>query len=127
MPQPLDALGDPTRRRILAVVALGERPTGEIVAVLRERAPISQPAVSQHLRVLLDAGLVAVRPAGRSRLYRLEPAGVEAARRWLDELLAPLGDVAQPLDALETEVARGRRARRRRAASPVRDDAAEAP
>jgi DNA-binding transcriptional ArsR family regulator len=125
MAHPLDALGDPTRRRILAVVALGERPAGDIVAVLRERGPISQPAVSQHLKVLLQAGLVAVRPEGRSRLYRLEPAGVEAARAWLDGLTAPLAAVGQPLDALETEVARGRVARRR-GATVRDDDAAEA-
>ncbi|GAB7189414.1 hypothetical protein NUM3379_01200 [Kineococcus sp. NUM-3379] len=107
----LDALGEPTRRRILRVLAAGERPVRDVVAALRA-APVSQPAVSQHLGVLLRAGLVTVRAEGTRRLYALDPAGLDAARAWLHELTDPLAGLGQPLDALATEVARGRRARR---------------
>ena len=83
---------------------------GPLVAALRSLAPISQPAVSQHLKVLLAAGLVSVRAAGTRRLYALDTEGLDAARVWLDRLADPLAPFAQPLDALATEVARGRRA-----------------
>lgn len=79
---------------------------------LQTRDRISQPAVSQHLRVLRDTGLVTVRADGTRRFYALDPAGVTAARAWLAALAYPLAPFAQPLDALATEVARGRRARR---------------
>jgi DNA-binding transcriptional ArsR family regulator len=104
-----EALGEPVRRRILELLADGERPVGPLVAALGPLTPISQPAVSQHLKVLLDAGLVSVRAAGTRRLYALDAAGVDAARAWLDRLGDPLAPFAQPLDALATEVARGRR------------------
>jgi DNA-binding transcriptional ArsR family regulator len=107
-----DALGDGTRRRILALLSAGEQPVGAVVDALRARAPISQPTVSQHLRALRDAGLVTVRAEGTRRLYALDPAGIAAASAWLARLTDPLQPFAQPLDALETEVARGRRARR---------------
>jgi DNA-binding transcriptional ArsR family regulator len=120
-----EALGDLTRRQILEVLAAGEQPAGAVVAALRARAPISQPAVSQHLKVLREAGLVTVRPDGIHRLYALDEAGLEAARAWLTRLADPLAPFAQPLDALGTEVARGRRTRRaaqpgRRAGGPGR-------
>jgi DNA-binding transcriptional ArsR family regulator len=108
-----EALGEPVRRRILELLADGERPVGPLVVALRSLTPISQPAVSQHLKVLLDAGLVTVRAAGTRRLYALDTAGLDAARAWLDRLADPLAQLApfaQPLDALATEVARGRRA-----------------
>jgi DNA-binding transcriptional ArsR family regulator len=104
-----EALGDPTRRLILELLAGGEQPAGAVVATLQARAPISQPAVSQHLRVLREAGLVGVRAKGTRRLYALDEAGLTAAREWLARLADPLAQFAQPLDALETEVARGRR------------------
>jgi DNA-binding transcriptional ArsR family regulator len=103
-----EALGDLTRRQILEVLAAGEQPAGAVVAALQARAPISQPAVSQHLKVLREAGLVSVRAEGIHRVYALDEAG----------LADPLAPFAQPLDALGTEVARGRRARR--AAQPSR-------
>lgn len=112
MEELFDALGDGTRRRILALLSTGEQPVGAVVDALRERAPISQPSVSQHLRLLREVGLVTVRAEGTRRLYALDPSGVEAARAWLAHLADPLQPFAQPLDALETEVARGRRARR---------------
>lgn len=120
-----EALGDLTRRQILEVLAAGEQPAGAVVAALQARAPISQPAVSQHLKVLREAGLVTVRAEGSHRLYALDEAGLETARAWLTRLADPLAPFAQPLDALGTEVARGRRARRaaqpgRRAGGPGR-------
>jgi DNA-binding transcriptional ArsR family regulator len=107
-----EALGDPNRRQILELLASGEKPVGTVVAELQARAPISQPAVSQHLRVLREAGLVTVRPEGTRRLYAIREAGLDAAKAWLARLADPLAPFAQPLDALETEVARGRRAGR---------------
>ncbi|SFQ43481.1 DNA-binding transcriptional regulator, ArsR family [Amycolatopsis arida] len=76
----LDALGDPTRRSVLERLAEGPLPVG----VLAGRLPISRPAVSQHLRVLKDAGLVAETAAGTRRLYRIDPAGLAAVRSYLD-------------------------------------------
>jgi DNA-binding transcriptional ArsR family regulator len=75
-----DALGDPTRRAIIACLAERPRAVGELAEML----PISRPAVSQHLRVLKDAGLVTDRTAGTRRVYRLNPAGVAALRDQLD-------------------------------------------
>jgi DNA-binding transcriptional ArsR family regulator len=98
-----EALGEPVRRLILELLAAGEQPVGPLVAALQSRMPISQPAVSQHLKVLLEANLVSVRASGTRRLY---------AQTWLARLADPLGPFEQPLDALATEVARGRRARR---------------
>lgn len=90
----------------------GEQPAGALVADLQAEMSISQPAVSQHLKVLREAGLVSVRADGTRRLYVLDPTGLEEARAWLTGLLDPLAGLAQPLDALATEVARGRRDRR---------------
>jgi DNA-binding transcriptional ArsR family regulator len=115
------ALGDPVRRGILEILSTGEHSAGTVVAVLRERAPISQPAVSQHLKVLRDAGLVTMEAVGNRRLYRLDAGVVESARGWLLHLVDPMAGLAQPLDALGTEVARGKRDRRR--ASDVRSSA----
>ena len=75
-----DALGDPTRRAILACLA--ERP--QAVGQLADALPVSRPAVSQHLKVLKDAGLVTERAAGTRRIYRLNPTGVAALRDQLD-------------------------------------------
>lgn len=112
-PAPLDALGDPTRRRILEHLADGEQTVGTLVTSLAAERPISQPAVSQHLRVLRDAGLVRVRAESTRRWYAIDPSGVEVAHAWLGDLVARRGPFAQPLDALDTEVARGHRSRRR--------------
>jgi DNA-binding transcriptional ArsR family regulator len=76
------ALSDPTRRAI--VEALRDEPLP--VGALARRLPVSRPAVSQHLRVLSDAGLVVAEPSGTRRVYRLAPEGVAALRRWLDHL-----------------------------------------
>jgi DNA-binding transcriptional ArsR family regulator len=74
------ALGDPTRRAIFERVAERPRAVGEIAREL----PVSRPAVSQHLKVLKEAGLVLDRPVGTRRIYELEPAGLEALRAQLD-------------------------------------------
>jgi DNA-binding transcriptional ArsR family regulator len=111
-----EALGEPARRLLLELLSAGEQPAGALVAALQSRMPISQPAVSQHLKVLRDARLVSVRAAGTRRLYALDPAGLDAALAWLARLADPIGPFAQPLDALATELARGNRARR--AATP---------
>jgi DNA-binding transcriptional ArsR family regulator len=109
------ALGDPTRRRILELLADGEQPVGAVLAALTNERAISQPAVSQHLQLLRVAGLVTVRADGARRLYALDPTGLAIAAGWLSELAARPRPFAQPLDALATEVSRGRRATRRAA------------
>jgi DNA-binding transcriptional ArsR family regulator len=77
----LTALADPTRRAVLEALRAGERPVGELAAGL----PVSRPAVSQHLRVLEEAGLVRVRRVGTRRLYAADPAGLEELRGWLED------------------------------------------
>ncbi len=108
-----EALGDATRRRMLELLAQGETTVGGLVAGLGDTATISQPAVSQHLKVLREAGLVNVRPEGTRRHYALDTAGLDVAHAWLSSVTDPLGAFAQPLDALETEIRRGRRERHR--------------
>lgn len=76
----LDALGDPTRRAVLEVLRSGARPVGEIAAHL----PVSRPAVSQHLRVLKEAGLVRDRQEGTRRLYSVDARGLSALRTYLE-------------------------------------------
>lgn len=109
-----DALGDPVRRRILELLGDGEQPAGAVATAVHRQFGISQPAASQHLRVLREAGLVTVRPDGTRRIYGVDPAGLAVVQDWLSHFVEPF---AQPLDALETELARGRRERRRAAAS----------
>jgi DNA-binding transcriptional ArsR family regulator len=107
-----EALGDPVRRLILELLAAGEQTAGSLVAALQSRMPISQPAVSQHLKVLRGARLVSMRATGTRRIYALDQAGLDAAQAWLARLADPLGAFSQPLDALATELARGRRVAR---------------
>jgi DNA-binding transcriptional ArsR family regulator len=76
----LAALGDPTRRRIFERLSERPRAVGELASEL----PVTRPAVSQHLKVLKDAGLVIDRPVGTRRIYQLDPAGVGALRAELD-------------------------------------------
>jgi DNA-binding transcriptional ArsR family regulator len=104
-----DVLGDPVRRRILELLADGEQTSGAITDVIRAEFAISQPAVSQHLRVLRDSGVASVRPAGTRRFYAVEPAPLREVDAWLDRFRRVWD---QRLDALDTELARGRRARR---------------
>ena len=110
-----DVLGDPVRRRILELLADGERTSGAVTEVIRAEFNISQPAVSQHLRVLRDSGFASVRAEGTRRLYAVEPAPLREVDAWLDRFRRFWN---QRLDALATELARGKRARRTDAGGP---------
>ncbi len=102
--QALAALADPTRRELVALLAAGEVAAGDLAAGF----PVSRPAISRHLRVLRECGLVRVRVDGQRRLYSLDAAPLAELDAWL----APYRRLwAQRLDALDTELARGRRAR----------------
>ncbi|WP_250007416.1 helix-turn-helix transcriptional regulator [Actinoplanes sp. M2I2] len=101
------AIADPVRREILTMLREGPLPARRIAA----RFPISRPAVSRHLRVLRECGLVHDTLTGRERLYRLDPSPLTSLSDWIAGLTAP--DVwSRRLDALETEVYRTRRDRR---------------
>lgn len=118
----LDVLGDPVRRRILELLADGELSAGEIGAAVQDEFGISQPAVSQHLRVLREHGFALVRPEGRRRLYAVDPRGPREASDWL----SPFERFWLPaLDALGTELARGKR--QRRLPAPQEPDAVSSP
>ena len=103
-------LGDPIRRRILELLADGERAAGEVTAVVQREFGISQPGVSQHLRVLREHGFTTVRAEGARRLYAVDPAPLQEIDQWLDSYRRFW---SQPLDALATELARGERERRK--------------
>ncbi len=109
-----DVLGDPVRRRILELLADGELTSGAITSVVQAEFGISQPGVSQHLRVLRDSGFTTVRPEGTRRLYAVEAAPLREVDDWIDHFRR-FWD--QRLDSLATELARGRRERRLQAAS----------
>lgn len=95
----LAALADPTRRRVMESLRSGPRAVGEIARGM----PVSRPAVSQHLRVLKEAGLVTDLARGTRRVYHLDPKGLAALRSWLDQfwdqaLAAFQQEVEKPLD-----------------------------
>lgn len=97
------------RRRILELLAEGEQSAGTIGAQIQGEFAISQPAVSQHLKVLRENGFTSVRPDGQRRLYAVNGAALRDVDEWLDgfrRFWAPR------LDALATEIARGKRQRR---------------
>ncbi len=105
------AISDPVRRDILMLLRERVMSAGEIA----DRFDISRPAISRHLRVLRECGLVIDVVRGRQRLYRLDPAPLEPLESWL----AALRDRwSGPLDALETEVYRTRRERRASPSTP---------
>ena len=104
-----DVLGDPVRRRMLELLAEGELTSGAICAVVQQEFGISQPAVSQHLKVLRDSGLATVRPDGTRRLYAVNSEPLRELDAWLDRFR---GFWTPHLEALATELARGRRERR---------------
>ena len=112
-----DVLGDPVRRRILELLAEGELTSGAICAAVQQEFGISQPAVSQHLRVLRDGGLATVRPEGTRRLYAVNSVPLQELDAWLDRFRRFW---APHLEALATELARGRRERRLGGAGPAR-------
>lgn len=105
-----DVLGDPVRRRILELLADGERTSGELTAVIQAEFGISQPAVSAHLRVLRESGFTTVRAAGARRLYTVDTAPLREADEWLSRFRRFW---EQRLDAPATELARGNRDRKR--------------
>lgn len=107
----LDVLGDPVRRRILELLAQGEHASGQIVEVVGREFGITQAAVSQHLKVLRDNGFASVRPEGTRRVYVVETAPLQEIDAWLERFRSHW---EPKLDALATEVARGKRQRRRR-------------
>lgn len=107
-----DVLGDPVRRRLLELLADGEASAGDLTDTIRAEFGISQPAVSQHLRVLRENGWTRVRPEGTRRLYAIDPAPLEEADRWLAGFRHFW---TSRLAALDTEIARGKRERRTRA------------
>ena len=101
----LHALADESRRTVVEALAQGEATAGELVALL----PIARPGVSRHLRVLREAGLVEVRQQAQWRIYSLRPQALAEVDEWLGRYRALW---EQRLDALHTEIARGKRERR---------------
>jgi DNA-binding transcriptional ArsR family regulator len=104
-----DVLGDPVRRRILELLADGDVAAGVVVDAVGREFGITQPAVSQHLRVLRESGFATVRAEGTRRLYSVNPAPLDTAQEWITRLRRAW---EQRLDALGTELARGARRRR---------------
>ena len=109
-----DVLGDPVRRRILELLREGEQTSGAIAATVQDEFGISQPAVSQHLKVLRESGFATVRPVGARRLYAVDSAPLHEVDAWLDPFRHFWN---QRLDSLATELARGKRERRLQAAA----------
>jgi DNA-binding transcriptional ArsR family regulator len=103
MQSTFEVVAEPTRRRILDLLLESERPVGDLVAALA----MSQPAVSRHLRVLRDAGLVAARTDAQRRLYRLDPAPLAAVDEWLRPYrrmwAANLAGLERHLDEMDDE------------------------
>lgn len=106
-----DVLGDPVRRRILELLADGELAAGAIADAIQDEFAITQPAVSQHLKVLRDNGFTSVRPEGQRRLYAVNGAALRDVDEWLDSFRRFW---TPRLDALGTEIARGKRQRRKK-------------
>ena len=104
-----DVLGDPVRRRILELLADGDVAAGVVVDAVGREFGITQPAVSQHLRVLRESGFATVRAEGTRRLYSVNPAPLDMAQEWITRVRRAW---EQRLDALGTELARGARQRR---------------
>jgi DNA-binding transcriptional ArsR family regulator len=103
----LDVLAEPQRRRILDILRDGERPVGDLV----DRMTLTQPAVSKHLRVLKQAGLVEMRPDAQRRLYRIRPEPLAELDAWLEPYRALWAD---SLDRLDRHLAQRRPPRPRR-------------
>ena len=105
-----DVLADPVRRRILELLAQGEHASGEVVDVIAAEFGISQAAVSQHLKVLRDTGFASVRIDGARRIYAVDAAPMQEVDAWLGQFRVFW---TVKLDALATEVARGKKARKK--------------
>jgi len=104
-----DVLADPVRRRLVELLADGETSAGVLADTVRAEFGITQPAVSQHLRVLRESGFVDVRPVGARRLYAVRSEPLREIDQWLQRYRHVW---ERRIDALETELARGRRATR---------------
>ena len=104
-----DVLGDPVRRRILELLAGGEMTSGAVCVVIQREFKITQPAVSQHLKVLREAGFASVRPEGTRRLYAVNSQPLREVDTWLEQFRRFW---TPHFEALATELARGRRERR---------------
>jgi DNA-binding transcriptional ArsR family regulator len=111
-----DVLGDPVRRRILELLAGGEMTSGAVCAVIQREFKITQPAVSQHLKVLREAGFASVRPEGTRRLYAVNSQPLREVDGWLEQFRRYW---TPHFEALGTELARGRRQRRLTAGQPA--------
>lgn len=107
MSDALNALSDPTRRRIVEMLAERERSAGEIVAGF----DMSAPAVSQHLKILREAGLTQVRTDGQRRIHSIDPAGLDEIGAWLERTRAFW---SSRLDALESELIKATKARKKK-------------
>jgi DNA-binding transcriptional ArsR family regulator len=105
-----DVLGDPVRRRILELLSSGELTAGAVTSVVQDEFGISQPAVSQHLKVLRDSGFATVRPDGRRRLYAVSSGPLQELYEWVAQFR---GFWEHRLDALSTELRRGQKDMRR--------------
>ncbi len=101
-----DVIGDPVRRRIIELLAEGEQASGAVVEVIGREFGLSQPAVSQHLKVLRENGFAHVQSVGTRRLYSIDTTPLQQVDAWLEHFR---GFWTQRLDALGTEIARGRR------------------
>jgi len=104
-----DVLSDPVRRRILELIGPGEMASGEVVEAIGAEFGITQAAVSQHLKVLRENGFARVRAEAQRRLYSVDAAGFQAVDAWIG-LFRSFWE--PKLDALATEIARGKRERR---------------
>jgi DNA-binding transcriptional ArsR family regulator len=104
-----NVLGDPVRRRILELLADGEQSSGAVCSVIQGEFGISQPAVSQQLKVLRENGFATVRPEGARRLYAVQHDPLHDVDAWLDRFRRAW---TPHLDALGSELARGKRQRR---------------
>jgi DNA-binding transcriptional ArsR family regulator len=103
-----DILGDPVRRRILELLADGARTSGDVVVVIQREFGITQPAISQHLKVLRESGFASVRAAGARRIYSIDAAPLREVDAWLTRFRVFW---EHRLEALATEIARGKKNR----------------
>lgn len=108
---PFNVLGDPVRRRILELLADGEHAAGGITAMIQRQFRVTQPAVSQQLKVLRENGFATVRMQGSRRIYSIDGVALREADLWLDRFRAFW---SPKLEALSTEITRGKRIRRTR-------------
>ena len=104
-----EVLADPVRRRILELLGPGEMASGQVVEAIGAEFGITQAAVSQHLKVLRESGFARVRAEAQRRLYSVDGVGFQAVNEWVGQFS---GFWEPKLDALATEIARGKRERR---------------